>query len=602
MPQNRHTVKTSITIKSEIAQQFRNTANNLKIFMYCGMSQNMSPYSQADVAFPNQIEVKINDVEVKSNFKGLKNKPGSTKPADLTSLIRKFNGQENSLQVTYALTTKRFAFTVYLVRAIGADRLTERIRKGNVIRKQKVLDDMKRQNADPDIAATSIRMSLKDPISTLRITLPVRSSHCTHNQCFDGAMFLQLQEQAPQWSCPVCSKSVAFEALCIDEYFQDILDRTPKNTEKVDIEPNGEWKIIKDEDDSQTNGSGPGSKARASYDDDFDDDEIVEVDQPNGTKQVNDLKRESQQPGMLSPIGIGQPFSINTPPLSSREPSVAQSAASTHRPGSKRPQSAVIDLTLSDDEDDEPPRSAKRQQTSQSQSNTNQASNRLSNSSSYNTPASIPSLRLHLGKRPDSHSQAHAPDSNGSTTHSGGNQNHTSAASNSLPQYTFGGVVHPHRPSSSLHSDESTQNNSSSPAAPHSNWPAPPNPQRLQIPQHQHSTHTNHTNNWSSYSTNNTNPGIASPHSPFTLRPTSQNNYQPGSSPQPPSYTFGGTGSSGPPRLPPIQQLPSLSPPGATHATSSYPTGYGSRWNDFGFDSAGGGGYDDGGGGASPLG
>lgn len=364
MPQNRHTVRSSFTIRPEVGDQFRR--DNLKILMYCGMYHAMSPLAQVDVAFPNQIEVKVNDNDVKANFKGLKNKAGSTKPADITSLVRKYQAQQNTVQVTYALTTKRYAFAVYLVRAVSADTLTERIKRHSVIRKQKVLDAMNAANADPDIAATSIRMSLKDPVSTMRITLPVRSSHCTHNQCFDGAMFLQLQEQAPQWSCPVCSKTVPFESLCIDEYFQEILDKTAKWIEKVDIEPNGEWRVIKEEDDSQTNATSS-RKARASYDDDFDDD-LVEVDQP-GMKQVNGVKRESYLPMMPSPISA-QSFPINTPPLSSRATSVAQSTTSTQR-SNKRPQGAIIDLTLSDDDEDEqPPRPAKRQTTHRhSQSN-----------------------------------------------------------------------------------------------------------------------------------------------------------------------------------------------------------------------------------------
>lgn len=277
----------------------------------------MTIYPNADIAFPHQIDVKVNDSDVKANFKGLKNKPGSTKPADITSLVKKFGEQQNTLAVTYALTTKRFSFAVYLVRYVSADTLIDRIKRGNVIPKQKVLDDMSKANADPDIAATSVRMSLKDPISTMRITLPVRSSHCTHNQCFDGAMFLQLQEQAPQWSCPVCTKSVPFESLCIDKYFEDILGKTSRNIEKVDIEPSGEWRVIQEE-ESQPNG-------RASYDDDFDD--LVEV----------------------------------TAPKPSVAPSPTPAASATPAPhGTKRPQGAVIDLTLSDDEDEQPPRPAVR--------------------------------------------------------------------------------------------------------------------------------------------------------------------------------------------------------------------------------------------------
>lgn len=394
MPQNRHTVKSTLAIKSDVAQQFRSgEGGNLKIFLCCGLSHSMSVYSQTDVTFPNQIEIKVNDQDVKHNFKGLKNKAGSTKPADITTFIRKFNGQDNSIQVTYALTTKRFAYAVYLVRSVGADKLVERIKKGNIIPRDKVLHDMNKANADPDIAATSIRMSLKDPVSTMRITLPVRSSHCTHNQCFDGAMFLQLQEQAPQWTCPVCSKSVSFESLCVDKYFEDILNRTSRSTEKVDIEPNGDWKVIKEEDDTQPNGTS--SKARASYDDDFDD--LVELDQPV-SKPVNGIKRDSYPP-TLSPF-LGPLFSFNTPPLSSREPSIAQSATSTQRQSNKRPQSAVIDLTLSDEEDDEPPRPAKRHSTIQAQRNQSGHSN------SYNTPTSLPDSRYQQQQPNYNHNQA----------------------------------------------------------------------------------------------------------------------------------------------------------------------------------------------------
>ena len=377
MPQNRHTVPAKITILPHIGEQFRK--DNLKVLLYCGELSSLQayPHTPAHVIFPPQIEIKVNDSEVKSNFKGLKNKPGSTKPADLTPFIKKYKSEQNTIQVTYALTTRKFAFLVYLVRSFTSAQLTDRVKRHSVIRKQKVLDAMSRANADPDIAATSIRMSLKDPISTLRITVPVRSSNCHHNQCFDGVMFMQLQEQAPQWSCPICTRTIPFESLCVDEYFQEILDKTPITTEKVDIEPNGQWKVIKDEDDDSDEANGTSNKrGRAAYDDDFDD--LVELDQPDN-KRVNGIKRESFH-SQSSPMG-GAPINLSTPPVPSRETSASHS-------GNKRPQSAVIDLTLSDDdEDDEPPRPAKRQHVNRpSYPSNNQQSNRQP---SYGTPNSI---------------------------------------------------------------------------------------------------------------------------------------------------------------------------------------------------------------------
>ena len=202
-------------------------------------------------------------------------------------------------------------------------------------------------------------MSLKDPISTLRISLPCRSIICNHNQCFDASYFLQLQEQAPTWTCPVCNKTISYEALAIDQYVQDILERTSKSTEQITIEPTGEWSEVKP---SENDNRGK-SQSRAPYDNDSEDD-IIEI--PDA--RVDKVKTEST-PG----------FAQQTPPLSSREASIsgARPSNSTNSSTATKRSSNIIDLTLSDD--DEPPRPAKRQNNSQS--------------TSYNTPASLPDVR-----------------------------------------------------------------------------------------------------------------------------------------------------------------------------------------------------------------
>jgi len=210
---------------------------------------------------------------------------------------------------------------------------------------------------DTDIVATSSIMSLKCPLSTLRIDIPCRSSICTHNQCFDANSFLQLQEQAPTWTCPVCNKAVQFDHLLVDQYVKclkytvsrwltaaaryvlDILKSTPKSIDQVTIEPNGKW--------SQTSGNDPSpprtSNGRASSDGDED---LVEIDD---MPRVASVKTEiAREPGLM-----------RTPPFSSRE----QSTSSAPPPPSnnKRPASQVVDLTLSSDEDEGPIRPAKRQ-------------------------------------------------------------------------------------------------------------------------------------------------------------------------------------------------------------------------------------------------
>jgi E3 SUMO-protein ligase PIAS1 len=71
---------------------------------------------------------------------------------------------------------------------------------------------------DPDIEATSLILSLKCPLSYMRLNNPCRGVGCSHIQCFDAKSYLQLQEQGPQWTCPICNKTAPFDQLAIDEY------------------------------------------------------------------------------------------------------------------------------------------------------------------------------------------------------------------------------------------------------------------------------------------------------------------------------------------------------------------------------------------------
>jgi len=73
--------------------------------IYCAADA-MSPFSRVEIEFPYQLEIKINQDEVKANLRGLKNKPGTTRPADVSSLLRLKAGYNNHMVVTYALTKK----------------------------------------------------------------------------------------------------------------------------------------------------------------------------------------------------------------------------------------------------------------------------------------------------------------------------------------------------------------------------------------------------------------------------------------------------------------------------------------------------------------
>ena len=80
--------------------------SSMRVMLYCAAEPQLGPYVMSDISFPQQLEVKVNGREVKAAFKGLKNKPGSTKPVDITSFLELRRGYPNSLQIMYALTFK----------------------------------------------------------------------------------------------------------------------------------------------------------------------------------------------------------------------------------------------------------------------------------------------------------------------------------------------------------------------------------------------------------------------------------------------------------------------------------------------------------------
>lgn len=79
---------------------------SLRVMVYCAADNGLNQYMMSDVAFPHQVELKVNLDEVKVNLRGLKNKPGTTRPADITDHIRKKPGYLNQVVMTYALTQR----------------------------------------------------------------------------------------------------------------------------------------------------------------------------------------------------------------------------------------------------------------------------------------------------------------------------------------------------------------------------------------------------------------------------------------------------------------------------------------------------------------
>jgi len=101
---SRHEATCSIPIPPSHLETLRGNTS-LRILVYCGESSS-NGFGGTNVKFPSQLEMRVNDQEVKANFKGVGKKEGSVKPVDITPFIRKQSGQTNSFRIAYALTQK----------------------------------------------------------------------------------------------------------------------------------------------------------------------------------------------------------------------------------------------------------------------------------------------------------------------------------------------------------------------------------------------------------------------------------------------------------------------------------------------------------------
>lgn len=78
---------------------------SLRVMVYCAVDPGNLPYP-VDVAFPNQVEIRINAEVYQGNTRGIKKKPGTTRPADITDLTRKLGSYINNITLTYAATDR----------------------------------------------------------------------------------------------------------------------------------------------------------------------------------------------------------------------------------------------------------------------------------------------------------------------------------------------------------------------------------------------------------------------------------------------------------------------------------------------------------------
>ncbi|XP_069796709.1 E3 SUMO-protein ligase PIAS3-like isoform X2 [Narcine bancroftii] len=167
-----------------------------------------------------------------------------SRPINITSLVKLTATIPNVIMVNWSSEYGRnYSVSVYLVKQLTSATLLQRLRaKGirNPDHSRALIKEKLTADPDSEIATTSLRVSLTCPLGKTRLLVPCRALTCTHLQCFDAVLYLQMNEKKATWVCPVCDKKAPYDSLIIDGLFMEILNLCT-HCDEILFKEDGSW-------------------------------------------------------------------------------------------------------------------------------------------------------------------------------------------------------------------------------------------------------------------------------------------------------------------------------------------------------------------------
>ncbi|QOU20411.1 hypothetical protein BRETT_005068 [Brettanomyces bruxellensis] len=241
-PKGRGTVRFTFKLRQSELKMLESSPN-MRLYLVSGAINDLN-YTRTQsedryVEFPQPIKIIYNNKVLSDNVRGIRGQLGSAKPADLTPYLQKH--RRNAVDLVFAYTTRNYLMHLYIVEVTPVEDLMDNILKRPHIPPQSTIAMIKEDAEGEDMVASKEIVSLKCPCSFMRMEYPCRSQKCEHIQCFDCYSFLTLQEQAPTWLCPICSKKIKLSSLAIDDYFLNIIQNSGADVESVELYRDGSW-------------------------------------------------------------------------------------------------------------------------------------------------------------------------------------------------------------------------------------------------------------------------------------------------------------------------------------------------------------------------
>ncbi|XP_069784626.1 E3 SUMO-protein ligase PIAS4-like isoform X2 [Narcine bancroftii] len=178
--------------------------------------------------YPPYFSIKVNSRVCPFTSYFSSNKPGvepkrPCRPIDVTPLLNLTTTRgANYLGIFWGHFAKRYSVVLYLVKQHRVAELLHKL-KVNETRASEISRELIRKKLqlepDNDVTTTGLRVSLMCSLGKMRLSVPCRGITCTHLQCFDAALYIQMNEKKPTWMCPVCDKPAPYELLFVDQLY-----------------------------------------------------------------------------------------------------------------------------------------------------------------------------------------------------------------------------------------------------------------------------------------------------------------------------------------------------------------------------------------------
>lgn len=168
------------------------------------------------------------------------------RPLDLTKHISKNTWSQQRVELTYIANPKLTSSNEFLVAVeivkFDIDKLVSDIPS---FQRQETESKIKQAFCDESglgITTNYINVSLKCPLTSIIMSMPCRSVMCKHLQCFDGRAYITLGVETQKWVCPICSTIALYPTLRRDEYFIDLISKTPSKDD-IYLQPDASWSL-----------------------------------------------------------------------------------------------------------------------------------------------------------------------------------------------------------------------------------------------------------------------------------------------------------------------------------------------------------------------